>query len=186
MDLTIAISASALMTAGFTADVGPGFQLGAEVRGDVFGLGLELRGVLPGKVYAREPIPPEIVRYPNPGGATYPQEFDVSQFTALLVPCFRFANLFAACGVVQAGALIVQTRAATDVDEVVSFGPRFMVELPLGDAFGVFGFGEALFTPDTGSILLGIPGGGQPAPNVQWTRSPVSGFFGAGLSLKFQ
>ena len=69
----------------------------------------------------------------------------------------------------------------------VASGPPFMVDVHVGDRFGVFGFGEALFAPSLGVVGFRDPGeNGAIAPNVLWRRSPVSGFFGAGLSVRFQ
>ena len=180
MDLTIALSASALMTAGFTADVGPAFQIGAEARyEDWFSLGLEVRGVLPSKVYARELYDPTIAYSSE-------RQVDVSQLSALLVPCIRFATYFAGCGVAQAGSILSQSPVSAQWGPSFGFGPRFAIEVPLGERFAAFAFGEALFTPGTVIAFdLGGPNG-EPAPNVVWRQSVVSGFFGAGLSVKFK
>ena len=181
MDLTIALSASALMTAGFTADVGPAFQIGAEARfEDWFALHLEVRGVLPGKVYARE-----VYDKSNPYSSE--RSFDASQLSALLVPCIRFANYFAGCAVGQAGFIIAQTRIETGFIPSLGVGPRFAVEVPLGERFAVFGLGEALFYPAAQGVIYDTGGpNGEKAPNVVWRPSVVSGFFGAGLLVKFQ
>ncbi len=180
MDLTIALSASALMTAGFTADVGPAFQIGAEARyEDWFSLGLEVRGVLPSRIYARE-----VLDKTNPYSSE--RYLDASQVTALLVPCFRFKVYFAACGVAQAGTIISQSPVSTVLVGSFAFGPRFAVELPFGERFAAFAFGEALFAAGPGFRFDQGGPNGEPAPNVVWRPSVVSGFFGAGLSVKFQ
>lgn len=126
MDVAIGLSGFVLMSAGYTANVSPGFQLGAEVRSfheqsDVFRLGLELRGILPGKVYAREPIDPKL--------ATYPAEFDISQFSALLVPCVRWRYLLG-CGVAELGAVMFQDDVRFDTALLIRFGPRLGLEIP--------------------------------------------------------
>jgi hypothetical protein len=172
MDVTIALSASALITAGYTANVGPAFQIGGQVRGSRFSLGLELRGVLPGVVYARERADPKSQVNPTPVA------FDLSQLSALLVPCVRFATYFSGCGVVQGGLVITQDQI-TAVYPQFSIGPRFGVEVPLGERLALFGFGEALFAPH--DVFQGYR-----EANVVWHQSIVSGFFGAGLSIMFQ
>ena len=181
MDLTIALSASALMTAGFTADVGPAFQIGAEARfEDWFALHLEVRGVLPGKVYARERADESI---------PYSRElsFDASQVSALLVPCLRFAKYFAGCAVGQGGFVFTQTPVSSHFLPSFGFGPRFAIEVPLGETFGVFGFGEALFYPNARALAFDLDGpNGEKAANVLWRPSILSGFFGAGLSVRFK
>lgn len=181
MDLTIALSASALMTAGFTADVGPAFQIGAEARyQDWFSLGLEVRGVLPSRIYARN-----VLDKTNPYSSE--RYLDASQVTALLVPCFRFKVYFAACAVGQAGTIISQSPVDSHLLGSFGLGPRFAFELPLGERFATFAFGEALFAPSPTGLDFNQGGpNGEPAPNVEWTQSVVSGFFGAGLSVKFQ
>jgi len=182
MDLAIVVSTTVLVTAGFTADAGPAVQLGAEVRGDWLSLGLELRGVLPGKVYARDRLNPAV-------NYTSERSVDISQLSGLLVPCVRFAKYFAGCGVVQAGGLISQSPVQTGLAGFVAFGPRFAVEVPFAERFAVFAFGEALFAPNLGGNAFAFSRGGpngEPAPNVVWVQSVVSGFFGAGLSVRFQ
>lgn len=181
MDLTIALTASALMTAGFTADVGPAFQLGAEVRRDWFSLGLELRGVLPSKVFARERVDPTQLE-------TRPQELDVSQVAAQLVPCIRFAKYFAGCGVVQGQIVLADDgRAPVSALTTVGLGPRFAVEVGFTDMLGAFAFGEALFAVPGTFVGYRDPAPGfETSPNVLWRQSVVSGFFGAGLLVKFE
>lgn len=179
MDLAISLSAAVLMSAGFTADVGPGVQISGGVRRDWFSLDLELRGVFPSKVYAREPV--------DPKQPTYAREFDISQLTAGLVPCVHFATYFAGCGVAQAGMIVVQTPVETRLLASVSFGPRLWLEYPFADKFAVFAFGEGLFpvAPAGFGFRTGGPNG-EPSPNVIWSPSVVSGFFGGGLSLRFK
>lgn len=172
MDLTIGLSAYGLMTVGLTANVGPGFGIGVDVRGEVFSLGVEVRGVLPAVAYAADPYDPTSNVTPRPGA------FDLSQWTGLLVPCGRY-KYFVGCAVAQAGGFVLHG----DLDDVfrwaVAFGPRVGLEVPLGERFAVFGFGEALFTPAVAGIY-------ETERNVEWKQSIVSGFFGAGLSVNFK
>lgn len=188
MDLTITLSTAVLMTAGFTANVGPALQLGAGLRHDWFSLDLELRGVFPGIAWARDPIPLEDRLPGHESDPLVPQYFDLSQLSAQLVPCVRFATYFAGCGVVGAYTLITQDATTTSFFPGWTIGPRFGVEVPLGERFAVFGFAEALFAPY--GALQGYRDPSAPekndAPNVRWERSIVSGFFGAGVSVKFQ
>ena len=179
MDLTITLSAAALLTAGFTADVGPGIQIGAGLRRDWFSIDLEVRGVFPSAAWARAPILPD--------KPTNPQHFDLSQLSAQLVPCVRFATYFAGCGVVGVYTLIAHNSLATVFPLGFSIGPRFGGELPLGDTFALFGFAEALFAPGQPFVGYRDPSapGKDDAANVVWRQSLVSGFFGAGVSVKF-
>ncbi len=178
MDVTISLGAAVLMTAGFTADVGPGFQLSAGLQREWFSLDLEARGILPSRVFAREPVDPKL--------ATSEVYFDVSQLSALLVPCGRFATYFRGCLVGQIGTIIDQTPIETGFLLAGGVGPRLAFDFPLSDRFAVFAFGEALFTPGV-SIGYRDPGpNGEPADNVIWRQSVVSGFFGLGVATNFK
>lgn len=178
MDVTIGLSGLALMTAGLTADAGPGFGIMADVRGEVISLGLELRGVLPARTVASNPIPGKVKN----GDA----EFDLSQWTALLVPCARWKFLVG-CGVAQAGVFNWKNRFEEGTLPVLSFGPRVGLDIPLGDQFGVFGFAEALFAASQAGLDFDRPGTPDGTPkNAEWTQSIVSGFFGVGASVRFQ
>ncbi len=179
MDLAISLSAAVLMSAGFTADVGPGVQVSAGFRRDWFSLDLEVRGMFPSRVYMRAPV--------DPAKPSYERAFDVSQLTALLVPCVHFATYFAGCGVAQAGVIVAQTPVDTSLLRSFGLGPRFAFEYPFAERFAVFAFGEALFplARQGYAIVEGGPSG-EPAPNVAWDPSVVSGFFGAGLSVQFK
>ncbi len=159
MDLAITLSTAVLMTAGFTADVGPGVQVSAGLRRDWFSLALEVRGVLPSKAYMRAPV--------DPTKPSYERVFDLSQLTGQLVPCVHFATYFAGCGVAQAGVLITQTPVETHLLRSFGFGPRLAFEYPFAERFAAFAFGEALFPPGTVGIEIVEQGpNGEPAPNV--------------------
>lgn len=177
MDLTVGLSAYVMMTAFLSADVGPAVGVAGSVGGDLFSLNAELRFVLPSRAYARDPVPGT---KPN-----YPTELDVSQLTALLVPCLHYKYLVG-CGVAQFGGIITKNL---DVDTALtySFGPRLGFEVPFAERFAVFGFGEVLFTPEPYGIDFTLPAypGATPA-NTGWTQSVASAFFGAGVTVRFQ
>lgn len=183
VDLAIGLSGFVLMSAGYAADVTPGFQLGAELRSvheetDVFRMGFEFRGLLPGRAIAREPV--------DPAKATSPREFDLSQMSVLLVPCLRWKYLVG-CGVTEGGMMILQDKLGLGVRPTVRFGPRLGLEVPFAERFAVRAFGEVLFAAVNSGFGYkdpSVPGGD--APNVVWNESIASGFFGAGLSVKFE
>ena len=183
MDLTVALHTAFLLTAGFSNNVGPALQIGADARRDWdtwgLSLALELRGVFPGTMWATEPV--------DPSKATEPHPFDLSQLGAQLVPCVRFAKYLAACGVVQGRVDMMQTRRFLATFPTVALGPRIGVEAPLSERFAVFAFGEAPFVLYRGGLdFFESSPGANDAPNVGWTQPLVSGFFGAGLVVKLK
>jgi hypothetical protein len=180
MDLSVGLSTYVMMSAFLSADVAPAVGIGAEVRGEVFGVGAEFRFVLPSRAYARERIP----------GATssIPQDFDLSQLSASLVPCGRY-KYFVGCGVAHIGALIWQTGNYTGLGVSIGLGPRVGFEVPFAERFAVFGFGEVLFTPQRVAVQFVLPDPkypNEPPANTQWVQSVASAFFGAGVSVKFR
>ena len=179
MDLTITLSTAFVLTAGFTADVGPAVQLAGGLRYDWFSLDLELRGVFPGRVVASEQLDPNV---PRP-----PRAFDLSQMSAQLVPCARFATYFAGCGVVGAYVQVTQDRTqGNNVFPGWIIGPRFGVEVPFAQRFAVFGFAEALFAPMYSFQEYAVVPEQEDSPGIRWDQSIVSGFFGVGVSVKFK
>lgn len=178
MDVTIGLSAMVLMSAGLNAEVAPGFGVMADVRGEWLSLGLELRGMLPSRTVAAEPIP-------GLEPTTGPLVFETSQWTALLVPCVRWAY-FVGCGVAQGGLLHVQTPVEQGTFAQIAFGPRLGVEVPFAGRFAVFAIGEALIYALGAQIRFDIAGDGVPPPNRRWSQSIASGFFGAGMSVKLE
>lgn len=175
MDVTIALSGLALLGIGVTENVNGGFNLGADVRGQILSLGIEFRGMPPSRVYARERIDPTAIYSVSHG--------DVSEWTGLLVPCARY-KWFVGCAVAQGGVLLWQgaTQAAAPV---LNFGPRIGVEIPIGDRFGICGFGEALFRavrPHVDLIFSDVPD--LPPANVRWSSSPAVGIFSVGVIVK--
>src|SRR5262249_43442700 len=113
-------------------------------------------------------------------------EEDVSEWTALLLPCYRY-GYFVGCAAVQGGAIVAKgDRTEITAWGMLSFGPRVGFEVGFKDRFAVFGFGEALiraFSPilkpfetrEDGSLV---------SYNSQWVPSPLTGFFAVGLLVK--
>jgi hypothetical protein len=181
VDVTIAVSGYALVAAGFAANPQPGFGLGVDVRGSIFSLGLELRGIPPGTAHATQPLDPT----KKPG---YPQDLDVSLWTVAAVPCARWrpggrpdSVALLGCGVAQVGAIVLGGDELTSPVDV-EFGPRLGLEIPFAQRFALIGFGEALFVP--APVVLDFNHGPTPQ-NVVWRQSIVSGLWAGGLVIKF-
>ncbi len=181
MDLSVGLNTYVMMTAFLTPNVAPAVGVAGEVRGKVFGVSAELRFVVPSRVNATEPIP----------GATssYPMEFDLSQISALVVPCGRY-KYFVGCGVAQVGFFVMQSSVELQTRAAYSFGPRLGFEVPFSEErFAVFGFGEVLFAPTRQGFQFIWPAPGAedtPPANTQWLQPVASGFFGAGFSVRFK
>jgi len=180
MDLSVGLNTYVMMTAFFSANVGPAVGVAGEVRGSIFGISTEFRFALPSRTYATEPIP----------GATsgYPVEFDLSQVSLLVVPCARY-KYFVGCGVAQLGSLIMQSSVSLDANLSVGFGPRLGFEVPFAERFAAFGFGEVLFSPMQNGFDFKYPPPGDPdgpIANTRWSQPVASGFFGVGVSVKFR
>jgi hypothetical protein len=183
MDLTIALHTAFVLTAGFSDNVGPALQIGASARHDWdnwgLSLGLEMRGIFPAGVVARE------VRNTKPGETPLPPApFDVSQLAAQLVPCAHFAKYLAGCAVVQGFVLLTQA-GHLETAPGWGLGPRLTLEIPFADRFAVFGFGEALIPVLGLEQPFGYTNGLDLRQRV-WSQSIVSGFFGVGVSVNFK
>jgi hypothetical protein len=169
---SLGFSAGALMTVGFTANVGPGAYIGAEFRPvKMFSIDLEVRGIFPSYVVASKPIDPTQKASP-------PVKPDVSSVVAMLVPCFRY-SWFLGCAVGYAGNTIFNTPLTTPLGLSYGLGPRLGVEIPIGERFAVRAWGDALFD-------LGQPRFLITNVNLSWKQDLVSGFFGAGVVVNFK
>jgi hypothetical protein len=178
MDPFFLIKAAPLLSAGFTANPALGVHVGAELRGEMVSVGIEIRYVLPGRVDATEPADPIL--------ESSVHSFDLSQISALLVPCLRFATYFAGCLPALGGAAIAHPPVELGVVALFAIGPRLTADYPFTERFGIYGFGEALVTGTSAPFEFLEPGPGGKAPNVLWYPGPVSGYFGAGLWLKLE
>lgn len=181
MDLSVGLNTYVMMTAFFSSSVGPAVGVAGEVRGSIFGITGEFRVVLPSRTYATEPVPGTT--------SSFPQELDVSQLSALVVPCARY-KYFVGCGVAQLGGIIFKSRVDLETSLSYAFGPRIGFEVPFSEErFAVFGFGEVLFAPEPPGIDIVLPDPtkpNSPPANVQWTQPVASGFFGVGFSVRFK
>jgi hypothetical protein len=180
MDVKIAVSAYGMMSWLLTPNVAPAIGVSVEGRGEIFSVAGEIRSVLPSRVLVTEQVPGKPVGYP--------MEMDVRQHTVLVVPCARWRYLVG-CAVGQIGFFRLQTAVAGTSPLAVALGPRVGFEVPFAQRFAVFGFAEALFSPYRANISYVLPppdAPDAPAANVRWVQPVGSGFFGAGLSVKFE
>ena len=164
MDITFALSAGALLTAGLTPDVGPGVWLGGEGSSGPISIGVEARAVLPWRVRIG------------------PRDFDFSQYVGLLVPCGRYKYFFG-CAVAGGG---VDLSYSSDPSlykssifvPILQFGGRLGAEIPFGDSIvGARAWGEVLYTTPPSTVYYYAEEG-------EWDRPQVSAFFGLGLVVK--
>jgi hypothetical protein len=165
------LSAGALMTLGFTADVGPGAYVGAELRpSEHFSFELQLRGIFPARVVASEPIDPtqpyEPGKEPSFGGVAM-----------LLVPCFRY-SWFMGCVVGQFGFNVSQSPVDHALGPSLGVGPRLGVDIPFLERFAVRAWGDVMFEAPSTYALDDV--------NLKWTQSPVVGMLGAGVAVSFK
>lgn len=159
-----------LMTLAYTSGPGGGFAVGGAAQGKHWSVGLEAQVTLP--AYATTGAPDE--------------DFDVSSFVGLVVPCARFGETvrFLGCGVLGGGAQLARdTQAPSDKDAwgpAVRLGPRLGLEVPLGNRFAIQAYGEVSFAP----VPFRITYKGAGEPDRRWTQSPASVFLGAMFSVK--
>ena len=169
---SLGLSTGLIMTLGYTSDPGLGVFLGAELRPiEPFSFELQLRGILPARVVASEPIDPS-----RPYGT--PKEPDFSSVAMLLVPCFRY-SYFLGCVVGQFGFSVFNTPAGAAIGQSIGAGPRLGVEVPFLERFAVRVWGDAIFEiPPVTYTLEDV--------NLEWKQSLVAGFLGAGLVMSFK
>lgn len=180
MDLKIGLSAYGMMTWLLTPNVAPAFGVAADVRGEIISVAAEFRLALPSRVIATEVVPG--------ASSSFPQEFDLTQVTGLLVPCARWKYLVG-CGVLQAGAIVYKTNTYQDNFATWALGPRLGFEVPFADRFAVFGFGEALFYPGPYRLSFTLPpldDPDGPSANTYWDQPEGAVFFAVGLSFKLE
>jgi hypothetical protein len=189
MDLAILLSGFGLMTIGYADNVSPGFQVGAELRSakdenDLFRLSLEIRGLLPSTVTARTST---VEGETGPVDRSRWRTRDLSQVTALLVPCLRW-KYFLGCAAFEGGAIFSQEKLGLDTHFTWGIGPRLGLDVPLSQRLSVRAFGEAIFIPGPVGFYDDNPisPGTKALNNVFWEQSVVSGFVGIGMSVKFE
>jgi hypothetical protein len=170
VDLSLFISAGALISAGLTEDAGFGVYAGAGVRPvDFLSAAVEIRAMLPSRALAREAID-------SAKPVTAAQQLDYSNVSALLVPCFHYWYLLG-CAVGQVGVSLTRSSLVSADKLSYGAGPRLGVQFPFADRFAASAFGEVLFAAaPTVTYFNDL--------NAVWRQSLASGFVGVGLSVK--
>jgi len=169
MEPTLALTAGGLLSAGFTADVGPGFWVGGEARwgapdGVGFSVGIEVRTLLPTQGGVRSNGKP----------------MDISLVTAGIAPCVRY-RWGMGCAVVDAGVSIAGGPPPLSFPQgsclaMLGVGPRLAIDLPIFGPLAARAFADLRFSPlDTGYVNQGAP---------TWRSPLVSGLFGVGVAFR--
>jgi hypothetical protein len=162
------LSTGGLLTLAYTSEPGPGFSLGADARGRYWSVGVEAQVTFPAQA--------------TTGFAD--EDFDASTFVGMLVPCARWnsekVHLFG-CGALGAGGYLTYDSQAPGrpdrIGPTIRIGPRLGLELPFGDRFAAYLFGEVSFAPIFKRVTYYETG-------RQWVQNPASVFLGAGFSVK--
>jgi hypothetical protein len=168
-DFRAVVGAGATVALNLAADPGFGFWLSAEVRGDRWSMGLEMRALLPARAF-------EVA-----GGSALAQ----ASATGLLVPCLRWRWL-GGCGIVEGGGVFVTGQGITASSGLTSgllgLGVRARVDLPIAAGF------EARLSADLMGypVALAVQGsaGGQPSSFEAPRR--VAGLVALGLARSFE
>jgi hypothetical protein len=170
MDWHAAVMAGGLFAAGYPTDVAGGFYAGGELRfgtyhQEVASLGLELRGLMPARVYT----------YPTGG------YLEVSSFTAALVPCVRW-RMLGGCLPLEGGMLIKGgldiSSSRGGINPVLTVGPRLALDLIVKDHFAVRAFVDLRFP-----IIRPISFNAAEDKDV-WAWPIASGLFGLALGFE--
>lgn len=163
--VSAAVLAGGLMSAGLTANVGPGFFIGGEVHGEMFHGILEARVLFPSYVETQP-------------GKTH---FDITSATIALAPCARW-NVLMGCavfdvGMLVAGSVATNPSAGPPIVATLGIGPRLAVRVPFAERFALRAFADLRFAPIPSTF------GEQDTGNT-WQSGIVSGLFGLGASFE--
>lgn len=167
MTLPFAVSVGGLVSIGYALDVAPGFVVGAEWRpAEMFSLGVEARAVLPAPTFKF--------------GSAASQ---VSLYSALVAPCFRY-KVLVGCAAFDAGAALhSEPKEDGDTWEPhLALGPRIGLDIPFTEAFAVRVLGDLLF-PLTGVAITYSNDEGKKLG--EYITPTVSGFVSAGVAVSF-
>lgn len=173
MDPSPVLVGGGLLSAGFTADAGPGFFVGGEVhfrRREAWGfsVGADVRAVLPAKGGLR-------ARDGNP--------LDISLIAVVIAPCVRYRWVMG-CVFVDPGGTVAGGPGPLSFQEnnpmlfVVGVGPRLALDVPVLERASLRAFADLRVSPlraDLGYVIDRVSA---------WTQPRVSGFFGAGVSFE--
>lgn len=165
-ETVFSLTAGGLLTAGWTADVGPGAWIGGAARAGSFSLGLELRSTFPARTL------------------TFDADRSASGTTvsAAAIPCAHW-KILAGCIVVEAGAflfLVPSPRKPIVPDALLSVGPRLALDLPIAAGFSVRAAAELAVHPYLPIFTVRVTN--EPdSPVKRWTTPLASGAFGLGL-----
>jgi hypothetical protein len=163
---TVTAGAGVLTTAGFSADLGPGFWVGAALQRRWFSLGAEARGFLPAPAVTFDL-----------GRAS-----EISSISGLLVPCLRW-RIFSGCAAIEAGVMFYKLPSPLGTIDRAFFGlgPRAGVDVLIDRALVFRVFADLIFRPvtPTFSVLLW---GGEGAPLSTWKTPATSGVLSLGLA----
>ncbi len=162
-----ALAAGGLVTAGWTADAGPGAWLGASARFDGFSFGVDLRSTFPARTLTFD--------------ATH--SASATTVSAVALACAHW-NLLAGCAFAEVGAhlfLVPTPHTPIVPDALVALGPRLALDIPLTAGLSVRAFADLAVHPylPIFTVRVVTPAGSS---ERRWTTPVLSGLFGLGIA----
>jgi hypothetical protein len=164
---TLSFAAGGLLTAGWTADVGPGAWLAASAREGALSLGLELRSAFPA---------PALTYAPN-------HTASATSVSAVAVPCAHW-KLVAGCVFAEIGAhffLVPGSDMPLISEALVALGPRLALDVPLGAGLSARAFADLAVHPYLPIFSVRVTSASDTDVR-RWTTPPISGLFGLGVA----
>lgn len=172
MDPNLVFLAGGLLSAGFTADVGPGFFVGAEAHFNRkedwgFSVGADVRAALPTWTATR----------PKSG-----KPFEVSLIALSAAPCVRYRWVMG-CAFIDPGISVGGGPPPLSAEKsfvlfMLGMGPRLAADILVTEHVGIRAFADLRFSPLRSDLGYRMDG------ELLWLHPPVSGFFGLGATFQ--
>lgn len=164
--VSLTILAGASMTAGWTADVGPGMWAGLAVRHGWLSIAAEARGTFPARALQLDST----------------RTADVATLSLAVLPCATW-RVLSGCAVAEVGSytlLVPSSTTPTVNDALVSLGARAAVDIPLGAGFSLRAFAELALHPYLPIFTVRLTSAPS-SPIERWVTPVASGLLGLGV-----
>lgn len=163
---SLTILAGGLMTAGWSADVGPGAWAGVALHFDWFSIGFDVRGTFPARAITFDAR----------------RAASITTVSGAVLPCGTW-RLLTGCALLEVGSytLLVPSTSTPSVDDtLVSLGLRAALDAPLAAGFSLRAFVDLAFHPYLPIFTVALTNEAG-SPVKRWVTPLVSGALGLGI-----